>query len=53
MTFRSFYLKAIQYISGILLKVALNTITLTPAQIRKTQMYPTISIIDRGTHLNK
>jgi hypothetical protein len=53
MTFRSVYLKTIQYITKILLKVALNTITLTPAQIRKTQMYPTIPIIDRGTHLNK
>jgi hypothetical protein len=42
-----------QYITEILFKVALNTITLTLAQIRKTQMYPTIPIIDKGTHLNK
>jgi hypothetical protein len=48
MTFRYVYLKTIQYITEILLKVALKTITLTLAQIRKTQMFPTISIIDRG-----
>jgi hypothetical protein len=54
MTFRSVYLKTIQYITEILLKVALKTITLTLAQIRKKpQMYPTIPIIDRGIHLNK
>jgi hypothetical protein len=52
MTFRSFYLKAIQYISGILLKVALNTTTLTLIR-RKKHVYPTIPIIDSGTYLNK
>jgi len=46
-------LKAIQYITDILLKVALNTITLTLTQIRKKNVYPTIPIIDSGTHLNK
>jgi hypothetical protein len=48
MTFRSVYLKTMQYITALLLKVALKTIPLTPAQIRKTQIYPIIPIIDRG-----
>ena len=46
--FRSVYLKTIPYITEILLKVALNTITLTIAKIRKTQVYPTTTIIEWG-----
>jgi hypothetical protein len=53
MTFRSVHLKKIPYITEVLLKVELNTITLTLTQIEKTQMYPTIPIIELGTHLNK
>jgi hypothetical protein len=52
MTFRSVYLKTIHYITEILLKVALNTLTLTITQIRKTQVYRTIIIMEWGKHLN-
>jgi hypothetical protein len=64
--FRSVYLKTIHYITEILLKVALNTITLTMTQIRKNtgvsnnhnnrmekqaQVYQTITIIEwRNKH---
>jgi hypothetical protein len=43
--FRSVYLKTIPYITAILLKVTLNTITLTIIQI---QVYQTITIIEWG-----
>jgi hypothetical protein len=49
----SVHLKTIPYITKVLLKVELNTITLTLTQIRKTHMYPTIPIIEWGTHLSK
>ena len=53
LTFRSVHLKTIPYITEVLLIVELNTITLTLTQIRKTQMYPTTTIIEWGKHLNK
>jgi len=50
MNFRSVHLKTIHYITEILLKVALNIITLTLTHIRKNTGVP-IPIIDRGTNL--
>jgi len=52
MNVRSVHLKTIHYIAEILLKVALNTITLTLTHIRKNTGVP-IPIIDWGTHLTE
>ena len=54
MIFRSVHFKTIQYISEILLKGELKTITLTLTQIRKKKhVYPIIQVIEWGTHLSR